>query len=398
MKILVYLTGGLHWMGGIQYTRNLLRAISLLPLDARPDIVLQVGRKNSGQGFEEEFSRYPNVVIDGPINGHNALKSMLLNRLRRVWKKLFGSDIPGKILLSDECTVAFPAKGPNIPGRAQKVYWVPDFQYKHYPEYFTDDERKKRDEMYDEMFSEQGILVLSSEAAKIDFYRYFPKHGNKDVRVLHFVTTLVNDEYRPDPAQVCARYALPEKFIYLPNQMWQHKGFDTTFLALGILKRQGMDIPLVCTGNAVDYRSTDYSRHLQNLIEKNNLERQIYMLGILPRLDQLQLFRRAALILQPSRFEGWSTAVEDARALGKYIVLSDIVVHREQAPTDAAFFTMGDEADLATKLSHAWAGADTGPDLVREATAREAAEMRGNAYAKTFLSIMAAASYGLRGH
>lgn len=58
-------------------------------------------------------------------------------------------------------------------------------------------------------------------------------------------------------------------------------------------------------------------------------------------------------MVQPSLFEGWSTVVEDARALGKTIVLSDIDVHLEQDPPHGHTFRAGDPADLARALQEA---------------------------------------------
>ncbi len=392
MKILIYLTGGIHWLGGVQYTRNLLRAISLLPIGERPDIVLQIGRKNSGQGFEEEFSRHSNVKIDGPRSEKFALGYQILSLLRRVRRRLFGVDIPGEMLLSDDCAVAFPAKVPNLPGTARKVYWVPDFQYKHFPAYFSTEERRERDAMYEKMFAEEGLLVVSSQAVKLDFRNFFPHHQHKGVRVLNFTSTLDEADYELDPIAICIEYSLPEKFIYLPNQMWQHKGFDTTFLALAILRQRGITPPLVCTGNLNDYRNDKHFQQMQQLIEVSGLTEQIHMLGMLPRTTQLQLYRRAAFILQPSRFEGWSTSVEDARALGKSILLSDISVHREQNPDYVTFFATGNENDLADKISDLWARTESGPNLQRERLAREASVARNISYARTFLSIMTEAS------
>ena len=48
--------------------------------------------------------------------------------------------------------------------------------------------------------------------------------------------------------------------------------------------------------------------------------------------------RGAVAIVNPSLSEGWSTNVEEARALGVPMVLSDIAVHREQAGDRAVFF------------------------------------------------------------
>ena len=55
-------------------------------------------------------------------------------------------------------------------------------------------------------------------------------------------------------------------------------------------------------------------------------------------------------IIQPSLFEGWSTVVEDAKALNKFIFLSDLNVHKEQNPKNASFFDATNEEDLVEKL------------------------------------------------
>src|SRR5438128_253174 len=94
--VLIYLTGGTHWIGGVQYTRNLLSAVSLLPASERPRLVVQIGKLNRKQGYEEEFSRLPGVAIDGPVQPSKW----------DLWKhRLFGSMLPsGK--LSQQCRVA----------------------------------------------------------------------------------------------------------------------------------------------------------------------------------------------------------------------------------------------------------------------------------------------------
>jgi glycosyltransferase involved in cell wall biosynthesis len=57
----------------------------------------------------------------------------------------------------------------------------------------------------------------------------------------------------------------------------------------------------------------------------------------------------ANALLNPSRFEGWSTTVEEAKAVGTPMLLSDIPVHREQAP-NARFFGTEDAAALADAI------------------------------------------------
>jgi glycosyltransferase involved in cell wall biosynthesis len=56
--------------------------------------------------------------------------------------------------------------------------------------------------------------------------------------------------------------------------------------------------------------------------------------------------------VNPSRFEGWSTTVEEAKAVGTPMLLSDIPVHREQAP-HADFFGTDDAAAMADAIASA---------------------------------------------
>ena len=60
-------------------------------------------------------------------------------------------------------------------------------------------------------------------------------------------------------------------------------------------------------------------------------------------------------MINPSLFEGWSTSVEEAKSLDKRILLSNIPVHREQAPARGIYFDPQDAADLAFKLKQVWA-------------------------------------------
>lgn len=388
LKILLHLSGGTHWMGGVQYTRNIIRAVSLLPESERPEIVLQLGRNNAGLGFEEEFSKYSNLIMDGKKSGGGEAVSKFEVFIRRLQRKLFGKEIKLNDLYSDDCSVVFPVKGPNQGGPVKKVFWIPDFQYKHYPEFFSPEELKQRDVMYAKMLSEDGLLVLSSNAVKSDFLQFFPEHKNKEIRILNFCTTLEDDDYRPNPEAVCSQYGLPEKFVYLPNQIWQHKGFFTVLEAISILKTRGLEIPLISTGSKVDYRMKHYFNQIEQKIEKDKLGKLINILGLLPRLAQIQIFRRAALILQPSYFEGWSTIVEDSRALGRPILLSDIDVHREQNPDRATFFSVGNANDLADKLEKLWSSALPGPNISAELISRQLGKSVSIRFAETFLKIM----------
>ena len=96
------------------------------------------------------------------------------------------------------------------------------------------------------------------------------------------------------------------------------------------------------------------------------------MLGKVPRVDQLQLLRRAAFVVQPSSCEGWNTGVEEARALGKRVLLSDLQVHREQAWEDCRLFNVGNISALAAGLEELWRTTVPGPGPSEESARRAA--------------------------
>ena len=382
------MTGGKHWMGGVQYTRNIISAIDLLPKDEKPIVVLSLGRKNLNSGYEQEFGGYDFVRLEG----HPSWARVVSSGIRRI----FGERASRRFLsLTDmiassaqKCTVAYPVKGLPLAMNIESVLWIPDFQYKCLPEYFSEEERRQRDLDYSKMLDNDSILVLSSESVRADFERFFPEHANKKIRILRFISVMDEGDYLRDPGEVCARYNLPDKFVYLPNQFFMHKRHDLVFSALAKLKRNGVKIDLVCTGNSQDYRSDDYYASLMNFLNDNLLADQVSLLGLIPRTDQIQIFRKAAFTLQPSIFEGWSTTVEDGIALGKDILLSDIATHKEQNPKHGHFFEAGSVDSLAESINRLWCETRPGPDLERERLAQIENRNRGLSFARAFLGIM----------
>ncbi len=237
------------------------------------------------------------------------------------------------------------------------IGWIPDFQHKRLPQFFPEEELRIRDERFQGIVSEARHVVVSSEDARKDLMRWFPP-GPTEVSVLSFVSVSSKEWYEEEPDEVAAKFQLPEKFLIFPSQFWIHKNHRVLFEAIRILRDRGIsDICLVSTGHTNDHRHPEYFASLQCDLEKRGLKSHIRILGLLPRQVQVQLFRRAAAVVQPSLFEGWSALVEDARTLGKRIYVSDIPVHREQQPTNGVFFHPDRAEELAELVAKDW------PDL-----------------------------------
>ena len=88
-------------------------------------------------------------------------------------------------------------------------------------------------------------------------------------------------------------------------------------------------------------------------IESLDLGDSWRFLGLIPYKDVLSLMRSSVAVINPSLVEGWSTTVEEAKSLRVPLVLSDILVHREQAIRDAIFFDPHSAAAAAAALLEA---------------------------------------------
>jgi glycosyltransferase involved in cell wall biosynthesis len=79
------------------------------------------------------------------------------------------------------------------------------------------------------------------------------------------------------------------------------------------------------------------------------VESHFRYLGLIPYDHVLSLAATCDTLINPSHFEGWSTPIEEAKAFGAPLLLSDIPIHREQAP-HARFFDPKSVAAAAEAL------------------------------------------------
>jgi glycosyltransferase involved in cell wall biosynthesis len=354
------------WMGGTLYLRNLAICLARLPARERPNLKL-LGA--------------PSVIADlleqQPELAQTQVQSQ--SRFSRLVHRLGFSRSQ-----SEKVDVIYPGFGAKIPG-AITIRWIPDFQHRYLPHLFSSEEIAARDAAIGEIASKPGVVVLSSYTAKEDFERFYPEH-QATPRVWHFHSLLSVGHLSAD--QLRQTYNLPEKYLYLPNQFWSHKNHITVFKALAQLRHeQNLIIPLVCTGATQDRRNESHFASLMEVLDTHGLRDQVHLLGLINRTDQIGILRCAAAVVQPSLFEGWSTVVEDVRAVGRPIFLSDLAVHREQAPPNCYYFQPDSSEVLAKLLTEKWNQLPPGPEVAGEHRARLHVEDLILSSARTFYNI-----------
>ena len=366
------------WQAGLLYVRNLVYTLSTLPPQERPRVrLLPV--------TAETVRRVQDLMDLDFIEIADASETSL--RVRRV-KRKFLQPFVGRPLdrAFRDVDVTFPGFGRPIPGVPQ-IHWIPDFQHVHLPHLFDEEELSRRDRRFAELASTPGTLILSSEAAKDDFVHLYPDARAKPT-VWRFCSQMTRQEDGgKDPFTA---FGLPEKYLYVANQFWVHKDHLTLFEALHELRSRRLAPVVVCTGSMEDGRDPTYIDQIKRFLRDRSLTDQVRVLGMLSRPDQVAVLRHAAAVVQPSRFEGWSTVVEDAKVVGRPVILSDIKVHREQMP-EAHFFSVGSVSSLADALANFLPQAVPGPDPEAEAQARVATHTRALEAARNFVSILRSA-------
>jgi glycosyltransferase involved in cell wall biosynthesis len=270
--------------------------------------------------------------------------------------------------------VVLPAlRGMPLGVGLRQIGWIPDFQHRYLPEYFSPAEVASRDASYREIVERSSSVLLSSHDVASHFEAAYPSLASK-VRVARFPSRFTLDPPSGDVASaraVPAKYGLPEKFALVINQLWAHKNHAVVVDAAARARDLGVSVPVAMIGAPFDYRDRR-GRYLSSLLQRiaaHRLGGQVKLLGEVPFEDLIGLLRSAAVVIQPSRWEGWSTTIQDAKALGRPHLCSDLPVLREQAKDAIGFFGCDDPAALAALLRGSWDALAPGPDLARERAA-----------------------------
>lgn len=380
--------GGRNWIGGSMYVKNIVLALASLPDSVKTTFEICLLHNNAlDTAARQEIQPHVSQFYD--LN--QEIKPVTLkNRLIwKVQKEVFQESNPpfNPVLKKGRIDFLYPTFSPaRGPFAFRSCPWIPDFQHKYLPQLFSEAEIQRRDREHGEIARRSTRVVLSSRAAESDFRKFFPTSQTK-TEVLQFRTSPAPDWFTADPVEIQKKYCLPERFFLLSGQFWQHKNHQVVLEALRELRSQGVYPIVVCTGHIHDNRKPEYSDFILQTIHTYGLAQQFLVLGLIPRSDQIQLMRRSIAVLQPSLFEGWSTVVEDARCLGKPMLLSDFPVHVEQNPPQCVFFEGNNPKELAVALAESWQTLALGPQLEQEQAARLKNNEEIQSFGHRFLEI-----------
>lgn len=330
-----------NWVAGSYYILNIIHALNTIEDKFKPEIILLTETVESFNKVKLE-TQYSYLEYWGlPFKTHYSVFERGINKL---FRQLLKRKAINKSPKFPELDFLYPKQINGLSDNLKKVNWIPDFQEEHLPQFFTKDEINRRKEYQKNILVYSDVVVFSSQDSKKDFETLYPE-SNAHKFVLQFAVT--HPDFSNEKAEeLLNKYNLPEKYFFVPNQFWAHKNHIVILRAVKHLKENGVNVVVAFSGKEHDHRNLENFKSLKAYIRENKLEGNVKFLGFIDRKEQLCLMDSSIAIIQSSLFEGWSTVVEDAKALNKYIILSNLAVHKEQINKNAHFFNPHDIIEL----------------------------------------------------
>jgi len=332
------------WMGGIIYIQNLIHILNFLDDEEKPDIRLFY--RPDLKKFVEQV-KYPYLktiewdfppIVKGNILSWVNGKNMFVDRILKQY-----NDLDSLFPLQD-----YPVKTKS---EVKLVGWYADLQHKYYPGFFSKRKVFERNARIKFVLKNTDDLVVSSQAVADDFKKFFELRKNMKLHIYHFGSVIENFN-KLDIIEVRKKYNLPEKYFMVSNQFHIHKNHEVLLKSLIRLKERASFIHIAMTGRFREASFSPYMQKLHTLIDENNLQSGISLLGLVPRNEQLLLMKHAQAVIQPSLFEGWSTVIEDAISLQVPVIASSLPVNIEQLGDKGTFFDAHDDNTLADILNN----------------------------------------------
>lgn len=380
IRVAFTLIGGKDWTGGYNYLLNLLNVLGQHQMD-RLTPVLFVG----------EACTEGDIAPLAAISGVELVRTPLLNASRHtvslIQAMLLGQDASLRQLFqAHQIDVVFESAqffGWRLGVPA--IAWIPDFQHKVLPHLFSRSAWWKREIGFRAQILGERTIMLSSEDARRACEQHYPSTRGR-TRTVHFAVSPNSKIPYSEARAIADSYGLPEQYFFMPNQFWRHKNHGLVLEAVALLRQRGRQIVVAVSGKQADPRAPGYFATFQGRLEQVGLQKEFRLLGMIPYPHLASLMRASTALLNPSLFEGWSTTVEEAKAMGLPMLLSDLDVHREQMGNDAVYFhrhsaqSLADALDTFKPLNEMQRG-------LRVDTAWHAARQRVEQFAQDFVNL-----------
>ena len=334
------------WLGGYNYIYNLFFFLKKFKINSIKPIIIT----NNKNYFKKPYNIDGVKIIENKILNKNTFVKSILNKLQII---LLGKNLAFEnFLIKNKIEAISHFEFTGRKSTIKSFPWFPDFQEIHLPKNFSFKQRTLRFLNLYLAYRNSSKIIISSNSVLNDLRKINKKYLNKVILLKHAVNISKIPTFS-ESEKILKKYGIRKKFFYLPNHFWKHKNHIIVLKALKILKeRNNIDFIIVCTGNFNDHRDYSHTDYLKKYISNNNLEDFFLYIGIVPFEVLVSLILHSIALINPSKSEGWSNTIEQAKALGKKVIASKIPTHLEQKSNNFYFFNYNSEKQLSKLLHH----------------------------------------------
>jgi glycosyltransferase involved in cell wall biosynthesis len=231
------------------------------------------------------------------------------------------------------------------------IYHPWDLQHLHLPQFFTDDQRRRREITYAAFCERAERIVAASSWTRADLVKSM---GIAEEKIIVIPVAQDPGSYPvPSTADLAAArvaFKLPDRFLLYPAQTWPHKNHIRLVEAIAHLRdAQSVSINLVFTG----YQN-DHFREIRGLVERLALSDQIRFLGYVTPMQLQALYRLAVGMIFPSLFEGWGIPIVEAFQAGTAVACSSATSLPSMVADAALVFDPTDVPSIASAAERLW--------------------------------------------
>jgi len=208
-----------------------------------------------------------------------------------------------------------------------------------------------------ELTSKMGL------SARMWFYRRAYKKSEKIFTVSEFSKSRIQHHLGAEKPVIVTHSAIQPAFlayrakvqniqktqnIVFIGNIKKHKGLDLLIDAFNLARNEGLPHQLIIIGAKENFRTADNA--VLQKIESLGGE-AVTFTGFISDEQLIEYLSKAALLVQPSLYEGFCLPPLEAMVLGTHALISDIPVLKEiYAGFPVTFFRNGDSSDLKDKL------------------------------------------------
>jgi glycosyltransferase involved in cell wall biosynthesis len=208
-----------------------------------------------------------------------------------------------------------------------------------------------------ELSSRAGLAV------RMWFFRRAYKNSRKIFTVSNFSKSRIEHHLGTEKPVVVTHSAIQPMFLkYMANaknikkiqtivfigNIKKHKGLDCLLDAFFLARKEGLPHRLIIIGSKDNFRTSDNA--ILGKIEKIGND-AVFFTGFVSNENLMEYLATAALLVQPSLYEGFCLPPLEAMVLGTHALISDIPVLKEiYSDYPVTFFRSGSSDDLKVKL------------------------------------------------